>query len=123
MLSITSSLPYFAIMGILLLLASAIFRWIPFYRSVVASVGASRFETLDGLRGYLALAVFFHHAVIQYHYYRTGSWGLTGSRLYEAFGPIAVMFFFMITGFLFWSKAIAKGGRVAPIPLYKNRFL
>jgi hypothetical protein len=41
-----------------------------------------RFATIDGLRGYLALAVFLHHSCIWYFYLRTGQWKLPPSNFY-----------------------------------------
>ncbi|HEV2394977.1 MAG TPA: acyltransferase [Verrucomicrobiae bacterium] len=110
-------------MVLLLGMGAMIFRSIPFFRATIQASQATHYEALDGLRGYLALAVFFHHAVVQYNFYRTGTWGAVGSQFYSALGPTGVMFFFMITGFLFWSKAIAKNGHLPALGLYRNRFL
>jgi peptidoglycan/LPS O-acetylase OafA/YrhL len=49
-------------------------------------------------------------------------WQRPASPFYAALGEFAVALFFMITGFLFWSKAIAGHGRVAALPLYWARF-
>ena len=65
-----------------------------------------RFSSIDGLRGYLAFFVFLHHSCIWYFYLRTGKWVLPPSNLYIHLGQIAVALFFMITGFLFFSKLI-----------------
>ena len=77
---------------------------------IVRSVGAppvqGRFATIDGLRGYLAFFVFLHHSSIWYFYLHSGKWALPPSNLYTHFGQSSVMLFFMITGFLFFSKLI-----------------
>jgi peptidoglycan/LPS O-acetylase OafA/YrhL len=65
-----------------------------------------RFASIDGLRGYLAFFVFLHHSCIWYFYLRTGKWEAPPSNLYTNFGQISVALFFMITGFLFFSKLI-----------------
>lgn len=65
-----------------------------------------RFASIDGLRGYLAFFVFLHHACIWYFYLRTGKWEVPPSNLYTHFGQSSVLLFFMITGFLFFSKLI-----------------
>jgi peptidoglycan/LPS O-acetylase OafA/YrhL len=65
-----------------------------------------RFVSIDGLRGYLAVFVFIHHACIWYFYLRTGDWAPPPSNPYTVFGEAAVGFFFMITGFLFFNKII-----------------
>lgn len=83
-----------------------------------------RFAALDGLRGYAAFLVFVHHTAIWYVFARTGIWALPSTRLYVHFGQSSVAIFFMITGFLFWSKLIE--GRTRPIDwrrLYLSRVL
>ena len=65
-----------------------------------------RFLTIDGLRGYLAFFVFLHHSSIWYFYLRTGQWGTLPSNFYTHLGQSSVVLFFMITGFLFFSKLI-----------------
>jgi len=83
-----------------------------------------RYRSLDGLRGYLALAVFFHHSAIWFFYLRSGVWALPPSRLYTHFGQSAVALFFMITALLFWSKI--ADGRNRPVDwlrLYVSRVL
>lgn len=65
-----------------------------------------RYATIDGLRGYLAFFVFLHHASIWYFYLHTGQWEAPPSNLYTHFGQSSVSLFFMITGFLFFSKLI-----------------
>jgi peptidoglycan/LPS O-acetylase OafA/YrhL len=90
-----------------------------FYGQITSTSG-DRYESLDGLRGFLALGVFFHHAVLTQAAYITGKWSSV-SGLYGALGPVSVAFFFMITGFLFWSKAINNHARVNAFKLWKNR--
>lgn len=65
-----------------------------------------RYATIDGLRGYLAFFVFLHHGTIWYFYLRTGRWEAPPSNLYNQFGQSSVALFFMITGFLFWTKLL-----------------
>lgn len=68
--------------------------------------GGGRYSSLDGLRGFLALAVFFHHYLITYYWKQTGTWTHPPSILYENFGRVGVSLFFMITGFLFIGKLL-----------------
>ena len=85
---------------------------------------AARFVSLDGLRGYLAFAVFLHHTAVWYHYLRTDRWAPPPSKLYVHLGQSSVLMFFMITGFLFWSKLL--DGHTRPIcwsKLYISRVL
>ncbi len=83
-----------------------------------------RFASLDGLRGYLAFGVFIHHGAVWYQFLRTGEWERPTSPLYSNLGQASVALFFMITGFLFWSKLLR--GRSEPIDwskLYLSRIL
>lgn len=83
-----------------------------------------RYVSIDGLRGYLAFAVFVHHIPVWYVYCRTGIWSVPPSTVYANFGQVGVALFFMITGFLFYSKLI--DGRKQPIDwprLYISRLL
>lgn len=65
-----------------------------------------RYASIDGLRGFLAFFVFLHHACIWYFFLHTGHWKLPPSNLYIHFGQSSILLFFMITGFLFFSKLI-----------------
>ena len=71
----------------------------------------SRYGALDGLRGILAISVLFQHAVTNYAYFSTGIWQITDVRFYRHLGGESVILFFMITSFLYWSKAIASLAR------------
>jgi len=74
---------------------------------------AGRFAGIDGLRGYLAFFVFMHHSAIWYFYLRSGEWKAAPSNLYTHFGQTSVAMFFMITGFLFFTKLL--NGRRRPV--------
>jgi peptidoglycan/LPS O-acetylase OafA/YrhL len=82
----------------------------------------AKYTTLDGLRGFLALSVFFHHAAYAYFLFQSGKWGLPDDIFYESVGRDAVTVFFMITGFLFWSKLIGQP-QVDIKKFYLNRAL
>ncbi len=70
---------------------------------------ASRFVAIDGLRGYLALAVVAHHFVIWRAIVETGRpWSAPESHWQNQLGAGAVALFFMTTGFLFFP--IVKNG-------------
>jgi peptidoglycan/LPS O-acetylase OafA/YrhL len=68
-----------------------------------------RFATIDGLRGYLALMVFVHHACIWYFVGQGGGWAQPPSNLYTHLGQSSVILFFMITGFLFFHRILSSG--------------
>lgn len=83
-----------------------------------------RFLAIDGLRGYLAFCVFLHHSIIWYFYLKTDLWEVPPSNLYTHFGQTGVAFFFMITGFLFFSKILdGKTKEIDWLRLYVSRFL
>ena len=48
--------------------------------------GGMRTETLDGLRGFLALSVFVHHLVITHRYLQSGTWDYPPSAFYTLSG-------------------------------------
>jgi len=76
------------------------------YKNVVTS---GRYETIDGLRGFLAIGVFIHHSSIWYQLIQTGNWELPDSNFYSQLGQTSVALFFMITSFLFITKLINTG--------------
>lgn len=110
--------PYFAGMAFLLLIvASPLFK----AADVPPNPHGPRISTLDGLRGFLALGVFFHHAAIYHEYLLDGRWQLPPSQFYTLIGQVGVAIFFMITGYLFWSRLIADRGRPNWLQLYIGR--
>jgi len=92
-------------------------------RRLAVVVPGGRVSSIDGLRGFLALSVFINHGAVWFFYLRTGVWH-ADSRLYNHLGESAVALFFMITGFLFFSKLInAKKRPVDWTRLYIGRLL
>jgi peptidoglycan/LPS O-acetylase OafA/YrhL len=79
-------------------------------------------NAIDGARGFLALGVALHHAVIYYHFIRTGEWVAPPSRFYTLAGQLSVACFFTITGYLFWRKIVWAKGRLDFADLMKGRF-
>jgi peptidoglycan/LPS O-acetylase OafA/YrhL len=91
-------------LAILGLASTPLMRW----ADTPPSPTPERITALDGLRGFLALGVFFHHAAV-YHAYLAGSgWALPPSRFYALLGQAGVALFFMLTGFLFWSRLLER---------------
>lgn len=119
----TSVSPAIILMGLFLAVGGLIAGRCAFYRELTTPRPGSRHEALDGLRGFLALGVFLHHGVIQYYDMTTGKWDLPPSPFYALLGPVAVTVFFMITGFLFWSKVLAAERRIKLIDFYRGRLL
>lgn len=79
--------PYFACLVLLLAHASA-----PFF--AIADTPPNpcgiRLSNLDGLRGFLAFGVFFHHAAVYHQYLQNGQWALPPSPLYTLIGQAGV---------------------------------
>jgi peptidoglycan/LPS O-acetylase OafA/YrhL len=117
-MGIYSILPSFGCLGVLLLIVAT-----PLFSRADAppSPASHRIRSIDGLRGFLALAVFFHHAAIYNLFLLDGHWDLTPSRFYNFLGPIGVSMFFMITGYLFWARVIREGAKPAWVSLYIGR--
>lgn len=114
---------YFAVMPILILFTFLFIKKIPFYKKVLSEEEHGRFESLDGLRGFLAINVFFQHAVTNYYFFQTGVWEIVNIRFYRHLGGEAVILFLIMTSFLYWSKMIAQKGEVDEGYLYRSRFL
>ena len=108
-------------LGLLVLWTQAA-RWLARVIELVPRelTGDQRAATLDGLRGYLALGVIVHHAAIHRGFWQAGKWKESGSLVFSWLGPAPVALFFMLTGFLFWSKAI-QGHRAEPLKLWVGR--
>jgi peptidoglycan/LPS O-acetylase OafA/YrhL len=103
---------------IFLLAATPVFR----FADTPPTFVKDRNITIDGLRGILALGVFFHHVAIYPMYQMTGVWRAPPDRFYANIGPTGVSVFFMITGYLFWMQMLSAKGRPNLAKLYISRF-
>lgn len=65
-----------------------------------------RYGAIGGLRGLLAVSVLASHAFIAQRYFVTGEWAHASVALIRFCGTGCVALFFMITGLLFWGKAL-----------------
>jgi len=117
-LQISNPIFFFALWGFFGLIATGLSLLSGQKRTTVTS--GEFYPGIEGLRGILALNVFFHHAVIAYFYFRTGNWDLPPSKLYAQLGALSVSMFFFITGFLFWSKRLATPN-LSPGPFLLKR--
>jgi len=81
-----------------------------------------RYGSIDGLRGYLAIAVFFHHFIITWYWKNTGKWTRPPEDYFQNYGKVGVAIFFMITGFLFVSKLLKDQGKTDWFKLFESRF-
>lgn len=115
-----STVPYLVSMTVLLLVAAS-----PFLKpaDVPPNPRGQRLSAFDGMRGFLALAVVFHHGVTYHLYILEGKWLIPNSAtFYLLLGKFGVAGFFMITGYLFWSKVIVSRGNPDWTQLYIGRF-
>lgn len=78
------------------------------YKTLSVSSNA-KFQTLEGLRGILAMCVFSGHCVISLGYMHNAKWESPDYVLYTWATKGAVAMFFMITGLLFWNKTLNSG--------------
>jgi peptidoglycan/LPS O-acetylase OafA/YrhL len=84
--------------------------------------GGSRLVALDGLRAFLALGVVLQHAwIFRNHYFSNHAWVRPLNPFVALAGSLAVPVFFMITGYLFWNKAIAAKGHLKVVSFYLSR--
>ncbi len=114
---------YFVVMGLLVGFSILLLRYLPFYKKIINAEEGERFGSLDGLRGFLALNVFFQHAITNYSYFQTGIWQITDARFFRFLGGEAVILFFITTSFLYWTKVITNSGGVEMFRMYRSRLL
>ncbi len=95
---------------------------IPLLPSGSEDTRQTRVAAIDGLRAFLALGVVFLHAwAFRDTYFAGRPFDLPRNPFFCECGLMAVLLFFMITGFLFWNKALDARGRLSPFRLYSNR--
>jgi len=94
---------------------------LPFHaKAHVEELEAGRQVPLDGLRGLLALSVFFAHVISYYNFQKSGVWGFPASNWGAQLAIAPVSMFFFITGYLFWSK-LRKGSRISKARFWFGR--
>lgn len=87
----------------------------------IFSHGSSRIGYIDGLRGYLALAVIGSHFQYASHFAASAKWEAPNQFVFSSLGAIAVSCFFMITGMLFYRRAVLDDRAVDWSQLYRGR--
>lgn len=113
--------PFLAINLLCFALAWLIVRESRYFGGRVADAAEDRVSMVDGLRGWLALGVFFTHAELMRGYFVDGTWGGTQAGFFGMTGQVGVSLFFMITGFLFWGRVRRSAGRLDATALYVSR--
>ncbi len=113
---------YFAVFVMLAAIVTAAV-FVRFFNDYSPTV-QNKFIVLDGLRGYLAIAVFIHHSAIWYFNLRGDGWRAPSSHFYNNLGQASVALFFMITAFLFFGKLLdTKDKKIDWYRLYISRIL
>jgi peptidoglycan/LPS O-acetylase OafA/YrhL len=103
--------PYLILIALFLSIGAIFVRKSDFYGKLVEE-NRKKFQSIEGLRGYLALSVFICHGSEYFYFIRKDYDKIPPLSFYELIGDYAVSLFFMITGFLFWTKIIVHGGRL-----------
>ena len=79
-------------------------------------------NTLNSIKGILAISVFICHAGVWQDYIKTNNWNPSQSYTLNAMGEYGITFFFMMTGFFFGKKFIEeKGNSIDWVTLYTSR--
>lgn len=113
--------PYFLLSSVFLAFSGCIYAFAKKFSRVVMVSEEGRYKSIDGLRGFLALGVFFHHALINFSFQTGGVWKAPDEPFYVMTGQLGVGFFFMITAFLFWGRILKTGCGVDWVALYQSR--
>ena len=92
--------PLFPIVAVLIVFITLRF----FPKNFTPQMSPKRFNSIDGLRGYLAFSVYLHHSIVWYFYLQDEIWQAPPTRLFRHLGEASVAVFFMITSFLFLTK-------------------
>lgn len=100
------------LMSVAVLAASLLVRVVPVIRASLAAVESNRRVSIDGLRGFLGLSVFIHHAAITWFFLQGRAWGPPPSRAIVHAGQTSLALFFMITAFLFWGRMLERRDRM-----------
>lgn len=127
-MSVTSVLFYVCLMALFVAEGWILSKLLPFHqRAEKEELLSRRLVPLDGLRGVLALSVFFTHAASYYFFEQTAIWDYPPSNFYSQMAVFPVSMFFFITAYLFWSKLVRRPsfpiwrfwlgrfGRLAPV--------
>jgi peptidoglycan/LPS O-acetylase OafA/YrhL len=116
-MSLENPLAYFVLMAVVLGVAA-----LPAFARLDEPAGvAGRVSSIDGLRGFLALGVFVFHMVLMRRYLADGVWASPDAHFYAVIGPVGVSVFFMLTGYLFWTRLLRTRGRPGWARLYLGR--
>lgn len=121
MMSYDSVFAYFVLMSGFIVFGLLFTRSGGFFDKLLKVEGATHYESIDGLRSFLAFGVFFTHAMVNLQYHQTGKVNLPASAFYTTIGEFSVSLFFVITAFLFWGKVLRSNGKISALRLYQGR--
>jgi peptidoglycan/LPS O-acetylase OafA/YrhL len=118
-MTMLSTWPSIAIVALAIAVLSA--RRVFAFLDASPSAHAHRLDSIDGLRGILASAVFIHHFSMTCYNYMHHTTGAPPDPFYGFIGTGSVSVFFMITGYLFWGRLLDRKGDIKWPDLYINR--
>lgn len=91
-----------------------------------------KLSVIDGLRGLAATTVIIHHGILMTNLFMHSDWRIDAgyiadfnsliARILTQLGSFGVTVFFMITGYLFWTKALKNGAGDLRV-FYRRRVL
>ncbi|MBV8802721.1 MAG: acyltransferase, partial [Gammaproteobacteria bacterium] len=122
-MSITSIAPPFILMIIFIFLSHQLSKKVIFFKKLTDEKinNSSLHLPIEGLRGVLALSVFFCHSMVSFFFFKNGAWDVAPSAFYSFLGAFGVLLFFFITGYLFWIKYSYTHAKFKIISFYKSR--
>jgi peptidoglycan/LPS O-acetylase OafA/YrhL len=91
------------------------------YRAVAGEDAGGRMDSLDGLRGLLAICVVVHHGIITQAYDATGVWEAPENHFNNLLGAAAVALFFMVSAYLFWGRVSRARGPIDWTNFFRGR--
>lgn len=114
------------------LLVFIFFTKIPAFDRAMAGDSPGKYSYLDPVRGIAALLVFIHHSIMVFNQHAYGKFDFFGvfnykseliKKFYFHFGQASVMMFFMITGFLFFTKLIYSDRPLNVVYFFRSRVM
>jgi peptidoglycan/LPS O-acetylase OafA/YrhL len=112
-------------LGTIILIVALLLQRFPSVVWDESVTSSSKIDTLDGLRGVVALCVVMHHSIIAYmqHARIAPGWVSPVSNFQNQLGSASVSIFFMISAYLFCGKLIRDNGRLDLVRFIEGRIL
>jgi peptidoglycan/LPS O-acetylase OafA/YrhL len=101
--------------------AGVLALWPALAARVLGDDPPQRVAPLDGLRAFLALAVFLHHSIVTHRYFGGHPWESPPDNFDSLCGQAAVALFFMISAYLFWGRVLRAHGSLDWVEFFRGR--